>query len=65
MKAAGLMPQTASCNGGLDANWLTAHGFPTVTLVCGQHHVHTVDERLCIPEYLQACAIALQIATGE
>ena len=65
VKAVGLMPQTASCNGGLDANWLTAHGFPTVTLGCGQHHVHTVDERLCIPEYLQACAIALQIATGE
>lgn len=64
VKAAGLDPQTSSCNGGLDANWMTAHGFPTVTLGCGQHHIHTVNERLNIPQYLQACSIAVQIAAG-
>ncbi len=64
VKAAGLDPQTSSCNGGLDANWMTAHGFPTVTLGCGQHHIHTVNERLNIPQYLHACSIAAQIAAG-
>ena len=64
VRAAGLDPQTSSCNGGLDANWMTAHGFPTVTLGCGQHHIHTVNERLNIPQYLQACSIAVQIAAG-
>ena len=64
VKAAGLDPQTSSCNGGLDANWMTAHGFPTVTLGCGQHHIHTVNESLNISQYLQACSIAVQIAAG-
>ncbi len=48
-------------DGGLDANWLTAHGFPTVTLGCGQHQVHTVDERLNVPEFLTACRMALAL----
>ncbi len=65
VKQAGLSPQTSSCNGGLDANWMTAHGFPTVTLGCGQHNIHTVDERLHIPQFLQACSIAVQIASGS
>ena len=65
VKAADLVPQRSPCNGGLDANWLTAHGFPTVTLGCGQHQIHTVDERLNIPQYLQACTIAVRIAAGE
>jgi len=61
----GLEPQTSICNGGLDANWMSAHGYPAVTLGCGQHNIHTVDERLNIPEYLQACEIATEIAAGE
>lgn len=65
VKAAGLMPQTVVSNGGLDANWTTAHGFPTVTLGCGQHQIHTVNERLNISEYLSACSIALSIAVAE
>ncbi|MCH2200568.1 MAG: M20/M25/M40 family metallo-hydrolase [Fuerstiella sp.] len=65
VKMAGLLPQTVVSNGGLDANWTTAHGFPTVTLGCGQHAIHTVKERLNIPEYLSACSIALSIATAE
>jgi tripeptide aminopeptidase len=65
LKQVGLSPNISSCNGGLDANWMTAHGFPTVTMGCGQHDIHTVNERLNIPEFLQACAIAGQIAAGE
>ena len=64
-QSCGLTAQTSVCNGGLDANWMAAHGYPAVTLGCGQHHIHTVDERLNIPEFLQACQIACQIACGD
>lgn len=60
----GLEPSTRIANGGLDANWLTAHGFPTVTIGCGQFDIHTVDERLHVPSYLDACRIALELATA-
>lgn len=62
--AVGLDPQTRISNGGLDANWLSARGLPTVTLGCGQRDVHTVDESLSIPDYLAACRIGLRLATG-
>lgn len=52
-------------DGGLDANWLAEHGYPTVTMGCGQHHIHTVEERLSIPEYLTACRMALTLAAGQ
>ncbi|NOX53597.1 MAG: M20/M25/M40 family metallo-hydrolase [Planctomycetes bacterium] len=60
----GLEPELRICNGGLDANWMTAHGLPTVTLGCGQQGIHTVKEKLHIPSYLTACRIALRLATG-
>jgi tripeptide aminopeptidase len=60
----GLTPAIRTTNGGLDANWLTAHGFPTVTLGCGQQDVHTVAESLHVPSYLDACRIALALATA-
>lgn len=64
IRQVGLDPVTKISNGGLDANWLTAHGFPTVTLGCGQAHVHTVNETLHIDHYLHACRIGLLLATG-
>lgn len=63
IRAVGLPAQTRVCNGGLDANWLTAHGYPTVTLGCGQEAIHTVAEALHVPSYLQACRIARYLAT--
>lgn len=60
----GLTPTTHITNGGLDANWLTVHGLPTVTLGCGQEDVHTVKESLHVPTYLNACRIALALATA-
>lgn len=60
----GLSPETRICDGGLDANWLTAHGFPTVTLGCGQAGIHTVNETLHVPSFLNACRIGLLLATG-
>jgi len=54
-------PVRAVCNGGLDANWLTARGVPTVTLGCGQQNGHTKSECLDLKQFRQACRIALQL----
>ena len=63
IRAIGLEPNPAVSNGGLDANWMTAHGIPTVTLGCGQSQIHTTSEFLDIEAFRQACQIALHIAT--
>jgi tripeptide aminopeptidase len=63
VRALGLPADTRISNGGLDANWLSARGLPTVTLGCGQQNVHTVDESLHIESFLSACHIALLLAT--
>lgn len=60
-RSLGLDPQHAVANGGVDANWTTKHGIPTVTLGCGQRNQHMVTEELIVSEYLQACQIAMQI----
>lgn len=62
--AVGLEPVRAVSNGGLDANWINAHGIPTVSLGCGQLNVHTTAERLDIKTFENACRIALRIATA-
>lgn len=59
----GLKPEMKISNGGLDANWMFTHGLPTVTLGCGQSGIHTVNEVLHVDEYLNACRIALLLAT--
>lgn len=64
IKAVGLDPQTRISNGGLDANWLSARGLPTVTLGAGQQNVHTVDESLNVDDFLNGCRIGLLLATG-
>lgn len=58
-------PELAISNGGLDANWLTAHGIRTVTLGCGQRNIHSVGEELDIADFHLARRIALRLATGE
>ena len=58
-------PVRAISNGGVDANWMTARGIPTVTLGCGQCHGHTVSERMDLKQFHQACRIALRLATGQ
>jgi tripeptide aminopeptidase len=62
--ALGFEPMRAITNGGLDANWLSAHGIPTVTLGCGQRNQHTVSEQLDLADYLAACRIAAHLACG-
>ena len=59
----GVQPFRNISNGGLDANWMTIHGIPTVTLGCGQMEIHTTSEKLDIAAFEQACRVALRIAT--
>lgn len=65
VQAVGLVPEQAVSNGGLDANWISAHGIPTVTLGCGQVNIHTVNEQLDLVAFEQACRIALHVATTQ
>ncbi len=64
IRALGLDPAVRISNGGLDANWLSSRGLPTVTLGCGQQDVHTVKETLHIPSFLAACKIGVILATA-
>ena len=61
----GVKPTIIFSNGGLDANWLVTHGLPTVTFGAGQNDVHTVNEYVDVPEFLQACRVAVAAATME
>lgn len=65
IEAEGCEVEYVVANGGLDANWLTEHGIPTVSLGCGQNNIHTVDEWLDLVEFHQARRVALRLATGE
>ena len=63
LELAGRKPFCEVANGGLDANWLFRHGIEAVTLGCGQRNIHTVNERLNIPDYLTACQVATWLIT--
>ncbi|MCU0789444.1 MAG: M20/M25/M40 family metallo-hydrolase [Nitratireductor sp.] len=63
VKAIGLKPTFVFSNGGLDANWLDKHGVPTVTIGAGQYEIHTIKEYVHLPEYMQGCRLAIELAT--
>jgi tripeptide aminopeptidase len=65
IRLAGGTPNLAISNGGLDANWLSARGIPTVTLGAGGLNAHTTQERLDLARFRMACRIALRLATGN
>ena len=65
IRSVGGKPTHLICDGGLDANWLCAHGIPTVTLGAGAMRPHMVGESLDVKAYLKACRIALALATGS
>jgi tripeptide aminopeptidase len=65
IRAVGLTPLTRISNGGLDANWLSARGLPTVTLGSGQNNVHTVSEFLNLDDFINGCRIGLLLAVGD
>lgn len=64
VRAVGREPELTVTNGGLDANWLVKHGIPTVSLGCGQLNPHMKTEALLIPDFEDACRIALRLATA-
>lgn len=55
-------PVYAIANGGVDANWTTAHGIPTVSLGCGQKNQHMTSEMLDLDQFEDACRIANRLA---
>lgn len=65
VRRAGLEPQLAVTNGGLDANWMVVHGIPTVTLGAGQLYQHMVTEALDVKKFLAASRVALALATSD
>ena len=65
IRSLGGKPVRVISNGGLDANWTSARGIPTVTLGCGQENAHTPAERLHCADFHRSCEIALKLATGE
>jgi tripeptide aminopeptidase len=60
---AGWTPTLRVGNGGLDANWTTRHGIPTVTFGAGQRNIHAVGEYVELKDFLDACRLALALAT--
>ena len=60
---AGLTPRLRNSNGGLDANWLTRNGIPTVTFGAGQNQIHAIGEYVELADYLSGCRLALALAT--
>jgi len=57
-------PQLKVSNGGLDANWLCKLGIPTITFGAGQNNIHTIDEYVNIPDYLEGCNFALALVNA-
>ncbi|MEM7133253.1 MAG: M20/M25/M40 family metallo-hydrolase [Chloroflexota bacterium] len=51
-----------SNNGGMDANWIVAHGIPAVTIGAGQRDVHKPDEWIDLVDFDRACRLAVAIA---
>ena len=64
LRAIGLEPVQSISNGGLDANWLSFRGIPTVTLGCGQIAAHTLSEQLDLAAFYSACRTAFRLATS-
>jgi tripeptide aminopeptidase len=62
---AGIETTTRVTNGGLDANWLVRHGFPTITFGAGQRNVHTIEEYVDLGDFLRGCRLAVALATKE
>jgi tripeptide aminopeptidase len=65
VRSIGREPELTIANGGLDANWLFAHGIPTVTLGCGQLNQHMVTDSLDVAGFHDACRIALHLARAQ
>ncbi|MBX9681970.1 MAG: M20/M25/M40 family metallo-hydrolase [Gemmataceae bacterium] len=61
-EVAGWSANLRTTNGGLDANWLSRNGIPTITFGAGQNNPHTVDEFVELSDYLEGCRYAVALA---
>ena len=61
----GLPIKLVSDDGGMDANWIVAHGIPCVTLNIGQRDIHTPDEWIDLYDFERACQLVIVIATNQ
>lgn len=50
-------------DGGMDANWIVAHGIPCLTISMGQRNIHTPDEWIDLHDFERACQLVIVIAT--
>lgn len=50
-------------DGGNDANWLVAHGVPTVTIGAGQREIHMPAEWIDLEQFRAACRLGVTLAT--
>jgi tripeptide aminopeptidase len=60
-QATGLTGRLTSDDGGMDANWLVAHGIPTVTFGAGQRQIHTTSEWIDLADFRRACRLIVAI----
>lgn len=58
----GIDAKLVSNDGGMDANWIVAHGIPAVTIGAGQRAVHTSDEWIDLEDFKKACQLMVTIA---
>ena len=55
--------QLVSNSGGMDANWIVAHGIPCVTLCVGQREVHSPNEWIDLTDFESTAKLVIAIAT--
>jgi len=60
----GVAAKTVRNTGGMDANWIVAHGIPAVTLGCGMLNVHTPAERINLDWFTTGCKLGVELAVG-
>ncbi|MEO0800022.1 MAG: M20/M25/M40 family metallo-hydrolase, partial [Pseudomonadota bacterium] len=63
-KRVGFDLTTVSNDGGMDANQITAHGIPAVTIAVGQRQVHTADEWIDLADFERACRVVVELGVG-
>ena len=60
-EAIGLPIKLVSNDGGMDANWIVAHGIPCVTISMGQRDIHTPNEWIDLHDFERACQLVIAV----
>ncbi len=59
----GIEARLVSNDGGMDANWIVAHGIPAVTIGVGQRSVHMPAEWIDLADFAAVCQLLHVVAT--